>query len=543
MSARTLEPKVFLGKEGEDPNRWIKRYECFRKAYKWTDEEAVDYLDLFLEGRALNWYKGYIIANKDWANLNIKFCETFIDQDEETTSWNELINFSSEGKDVIEINGILTQLYSKAKISNESEKLKYLMKSLPSDKKRKILEKSITTFEEALSVLATEEKFQKIINNSDESPVEVKKSTKEVDTMKKLIDRFDGLSLNLISREKELEELIKSAQGSMQYRNYSNYKCFNCDRYGHKTEQCRNQNLQKIQNENGVNSSKMPVKNVSSEINCIDLDLFQNEVFLAEKRTNIEKLGNTPKRTRVVDKAPSSSELEEFVSKPRAQSRKPAAIKLSQNSTPYSIGHDLANSKVDLSYSQLLQVAPSVRSELIGLCKKQDVKELSNVESEVSNNTNCRGIVKIFDDRHWAVLDTGAACSVMSTALLKEIGLEVDSDSYQTVITADGTRHTTLGTVTQIPIEIANYKFPCDILIMDLDKPILILGTEWFSKYNAVLDLKSKELILEKPDVDVVLKLYTSKPKRIVRDEYEVYGIGIIVIRIRFVRIDPNRLI
>ncbi|OMJ08055.1 hypothetical protein AYI70_g11798 [Smittium culicis] len=152
--------------------------------------------------------------------------------------------------------------------------------------------------------------------------------------------------------------------------------------------------------------------------------------------------------------------MAEYADKPIIQSRNPVNIKLSQNKIPYSIGKYLDNSKADFSYSQLLQVAPCVRSELIGLCKKQDTKELSNVETEESNNTSCRGIIKIFDDRHWAVLDTGAARSVMSTALMKEIGLEVDSESYQTVITADGTRHSTPGVVSKAHIEIANYDFP-----------------------------------------------------------------------------------
>ncbi|OMJ24835.1 Pol polyprotein [Smittium culicis] len=525
MSAKTLEPKVFVGKEGDDPNRWIKRYECFRKTNKWSDDEAVDYLDLFLEGRALNWYKGYIISNKDWPKLKEKFCETFVDQDEETTAWNQLIGFSSEGKDIIEINGVLAQLYAKAKIVTDAEKIKYLMKSLSPEKKRKLLENSIETFEDALEVLA-KEKYEKIINSKNDPMVEVKNSIKEVDVMKKLIDRFDGLSLNLLNREKELASLIKSTQEKLQNKSYSNYKCFNCDKYGHSAEYCKNPpRSRQFKDSNYLKNNSE--KEVNKDLNCLELDLYENEVFIAEKRNINDTSAKPNKRNRIVDPEPTRIEMAEYADKPIIQSRKPATIKLSQNTIPYSIGKDLANSKADLSYSQLLQVAPSVRNELIGLCKKQDTKELSNVETEESNNTNCRGIVKIFDDRHWAVLDTGAACSVMSTALMKEIGLEVDSESYQTVITADGTRHSTLGVVSQVPIEIANYDFPCDVLIMDLKKPILILGTEWFSKYNAILDLKSKELILEKPDVDVVLKLYTNKPKRIVRDEYEVFGIGV----------------
>ncbi|OMJ30133.1 hypothetical protein AYI69_g337 [Smittium culicis] len=305
-----------------------------------------------------------------------------------------------------------------------------------------------------------------------------------MDVMKKFIDRFDGLSLNLLNREKELESLIKSTQEKLQNKNYSKYKCFNCDKYGHSAEYCKNppRNRQFKDNNYFKNNSE---NEVNKDLNCLEFDFDKNEVFMAEN-ININDISAKPnKRTRIVEPEPTRIEIAEYADKPKIQSRKPATIKISQDTIPYSIGKYLTNSKADLSYSQLLQVAPS------------------------------------------AVLDTGAACSVMLTALIKEIGLEVDSESYQTVITADGTRHSTLGVVSQVPIEIANYDFPCDVLIMDLKKPILILVTEWFSKYNAILDLKSKELILENPVLEVVLKLYKINPKIILRDEYEVFGVGV----------------
>ncbi|OMJ11363.1 hypothetical protein AYI70_g9772, partial [Smittium culicis] len=350
------------GKEGEDSSRWMKRYECFRKACKWSDSEATDYLDLFLEGRSLNWYKGFTINNKDWETVKLNFLEVFADKDEEITAWNELIKFDSTGKDSIEISGLLTHLFSKAKISNDHEKLKYLMKSLEPSKRRK---------------------------------------------------------------DKDLKE-----------------------------------------------------------INCVDLNYAENELFVSEKRQNNEIYPEAKKKSRGFDDVSEIGKVR-YKDHPKIQSRKPAVIKLSSNFVPYSIGNDLANTKVDLPYSQLLQVAPSVKNELLGLCKMQDTKELNHVDYNQSMNTNCRGLIKLFNERYWAVLDTGAACSVISSGLMNEIGLEIDDKDTQTVVTADG------------------------------------------SRYNAVIDLKFKELVLEKPEVDVVMKLYTSKPNKRFYDEFEVFGIGL----------------
>ncbi|OMJ07734.1 hypothetical protein AYI69_g11340 [Smittium culicis] len=456
MSAKVLEPKIFFGKEGEDSSRWMKRYECFRKACKWSDTEATDYLDLFLEGRSLNWYKGFIINNSDWEVVKAKFLEVFTEKDEEATSWNELIKFNSAGKDSIEISGLLTHLFSKAKIVSESEKLKYLMKSLDSAKRRKILESGAESFESALDILTKEEKYDKLIGDHENEDSSTKKLIKDLDNMDTLIKRFDSLSLNLLNRERELDKYLHRPVERPNYRTSQNFKCFNCNQYGHRMEQCRY--LKTL--EGNVKNSEMdkPIEgNRTKEIHCFDVQCEGTEIFAAEKRPITEDSASINKKVRVFD-----NEIDKDIKTkkhPVIQSRKPAVIKLSSNSEPYSIGLDLANSKADLSYSQLLQVAPSVRSELIGLCKRQDTKEINQVDFDDSMSTNCRGLVKLFGERYWVILDTGAACSVMTSAFMNDIGLEIEQKSDQTIITADGTKHRTMGSVSSLPITIANFSF------------------------------------------------------------------------------------
>ncbi|OMJ24272.1 hypothetical protein AYI69_g4693 [Smittium culicis] len=135
-------------------------------------------------------------------------------------------------------------------------------------------------------------------------------------------------------------------------------------------------------------------------------------------------------------------------------------------------------------------------------------------------NTTCRVLVKIFNDRYRAMLDAGVACSMISTAFMEEIGLELDEKSDQVVLTADGTKHSTLGSVTGLPIKVAKYSFPCKALVLEFAKHLLIKGTDWFSIYNDVIYIKSKDIILEKLEVEVVMRLYINKPNYRIRDEY-----------------------
>ncbi|OMJ23519.1 hypothetical protein AYI70_g2221 [Smittium culicis] len=265
-------------------------------------------------------------------------------------------------------------------------------------------------------------------------------------------------------------------------------------------------------------------------MNCIEIIKEKNtelDLFMAEKRSTPDSLPDKPKRLRVVDSEPILKAPELVKKRHRVQERKPIEIKLSEDTVPYSISENLADTKAELSISQLLKVVPSVRRELLSLYKRVETKELGRLEFEERANTNCRGLVTIFVKRHWAILDTGAECSVMSESMKIEMGLEVDTNDNQIIVTADGTRHNAYGTISGVPIKIANYSFPADILVLKAVKPMLILGTEWFSKYNAVLDLKSKELVLEANNADIVLKLYTKIPNKRIYEEIEIFGFGI----------------
>ncbi|OMJ11722.1 hypothetical protein AYI70_g6627 [Smittium culicis] len=331
--------------------------------------------------------------------------------------------------------------------------------------------------------------------------------------------------IDLIAKEKKCKNLSVVPTTS-------SIKCGNCSNYGHRSEDCKvkqsssnpNNNVSKKNSHNKVPNSQQ------KDISCIEIERksdIESDIFIAEKRPSSEATQEITKRSRIVDVIDDNVLIKEFKDRPKIQSRRPAEIKLSLNSTPYSIDHNLSTTKANLSLAQLLQVAPSLRNELLNLCKRSDPKYLDKVETEESPNTNCRGLVKIFHERYWAILDTGAACSVISTALMNQIGLEVDTGDSQVVITADGSKHNTLGTISKIPIKIANYDFPCNALVLDIDKPVLIMGTEWFSEYNAIIDLRARELVLEEQNVDVVLKIFVNSPKRRMRDEIEVHGIAI----------------
>ncbi|OMJ21169.1 hypothetical protein AYI70_g3633 [Smittium culicis] len=375
-------------------------------------------------------------------------------------------------------------------------------------------------------IIAKEEKLEREINSKPISIKESRTFVKEQDPLELLIKKFDELSVNLLNKESKMaypntEAITKNNW----YQNRSYERCTICSRNGHRTEQCSYKKSPPIESNNkSIDSAqKQPVR--SQEVSCLEIEVEKTvdyDCFAAEKRNLTTETPDKNKRPKVFETSPS-----EDAYRPRIQERRPQEIKLSETTIPYSISKNLSETKAELSISQLLQVAPSIRKELMGLCRKVETKEINELDLGEPNNTNCRGLITIFNKKYWAVLDTGAACSVISDKLMEELGLEVDQNSDQIIVTADGTRHNTMGTISSVPISIANYKFPCDVLVLKIDKPILILGTDWFNKFDAILDIESKELILEALAVGVVIKLYINTPNRRVYEEVEVFGVAV----------------
>ncbi|OMJ29906.1 hypothetical protein AYI69_g561 [Smittium culicis] len=144
---------------------------------------------------------GVNTESHDLESLKISFKLAFTDEDEDILAWNQLITFSSIGKDSVEIKGTLKYLFEKAKIVSPSEKLRYLTKSLPVSLRKKTITKEIITWEKAIELIAKEEKTEKLISNSGVSNNEKKFVVKDYYPLETLIQKLDEFSLNMFNRD------------------------------------------------------------------------------------------------------------------------------------------------------------------------------------------------------------------------------------------------------------------------------------------------------------------------------------------------------
>src|SRR5262249_34203478 len=97
-----------------------------------------------------------------------------------------------------------------------------------------------------------------------------------------------------------------------------------------------------------------------------------------------------------------------------------------------------------------------------------------------------------------AVIDSGAATSLITTRLLDDLQLDIDKASNLIVVTANGTRVRAEGEVSRLPINIHYLvtRIPVQV-IKSVDK-VLILGNDWLKYVNAHLDWETSELTIRR---------------------------------------------
>ncbi|OMJ21103.1 hypothetical protein AYI69_g5967 [Smittium culicis] len=544
INRKTLvEPKIFESGSDQDPEEWLERFELLAKLNGWIEQDQITLIQLYLGRKENVWYK----KNKNkfilWTNLREEFMIAFKDKDLEMIAWNKIQKIKQ--KDFLTIEDLeleLEYLFLKANINEDLVKFNCLMASLEIKSKRKVLESGIKGWRSTISKLKDVERVNRLLDDTkhsyvSDSPKEETDSRKivkihpEIESGEPMFEalnrRFEKLSLNLISKIDDVANKIETnlnrnkALPAFQG-NYNKPYCVFCKKEGHRRFECPEYSSY-------VNAENRKNQNVGShKINSLEFfdiedesDRKYEDIYVVDKRTlDVSEESKNLKKSKM---NPENVELEEMA-KQRTKIRRKLIPKMAENTEPYSLLNELQNTYPKINLVQLISASPSLRNELVGLCKKVEEKEVSQLDVSSSKITNCKAIVNIFGSYCWAVVDTGAACSVVSNSLLEKWGIEPDIRTNQLVVTADGAKHETNGKVSQVPIIIAGYKFPISLVVMDRKDDFLVLGTDWFIEHKAKIDMQSQELTLPVKNAEVIISLSTKSKDKFLED-VEIYTI------------------
>lgn len=114
-----------------------------------------------------------------------------------------------------------------------------------------------------------------------------------------------------------------------------------------------------------------------------------------------------------------------------------------------------------------------------------------------------------------AVLDSGANCSIMSINIAEKLGLDIDTNT-PTSLEGVATESDSIGWVYDIPVSVGFFTLVTDFIVVDDNKPALLLGTPWLDKAQAMIDFQSRLLYIRNSNdliFNVPISVHKTKDK------------------------------
>jgi len=102
--------------------------------------------------------------------------------------------------------------------------------------------------------------------------------------------------------------------------------------------------------------------------------------------------------------------------------------------------------------------------------------------------------VQINQQNIQAILDSGAAISIITSSLAKRLRLKIDEASKIIINTANGKRARALGKINTVKIIIGSIRMPITLQVIESPDENLLLGTDWFKRTKAVLNFDERKL-------------------------------------------------
>ncbi|OMH84444.1 Retrovirus-related Pol polyprotein from transposon [Zancudomyces culisetae] len=551
-------PVIFEAQGSFDPKEWIYRYKLIAKVNKWTDTDAIELIQLYLGKKELQWYKKNIKEFKDWDTLVTKFTEKYSSKEMNFVYWKKIQMIKQEDFASIEDFELeLEELFEKAEVTDEGVKWNCLMNALSEKNKRKVLESDHKKWADTIKLIKKSEQIKAVVkpkplSSKDrlnearkrfqdsrekfEQRNKMKEKAKQDNDYNDMMKQFEKLSVNVMNKVDEVVDRRLNKTRGRTYHDRFIPTCYHCGRKGHRKYECR----QLAQEETEYETSSED----SDDLNCIEVeDISYDEVYGADRvdknkpaigpykkkehlNINIKKFEvklkeNKIKNTKVIKPNKTIKEIEmkkaptlrsrESDPKAKAYTKKKYTIKAAENTDSYSLKEDLGTVFPKISMIQLLEASPKLAKEMVNLCKRVEDKEVNEIKYKETKTSNCKVTVEVFGQEVKTILDTGAACSVATPELVENWGLEVERDTSQMIITADGSKHASLGKVLDVPIRIGKQVFNADLTVMDRYDQSLILGTDWLVRHKATIDLELSQLIISNGGFSVHLPLKTSK--------------------------------
>ena len=131
---------------------------------------------------------------------------------------------------------------------------------------------------------------------------------------------------------------------------------------------------------------------------------------------------------------------------------------------PYSVVTDIKKQKADITFGQLFQAVPKLRSELSRSLRTPQTRRTKKTPQAEQLNAEIRSTAMYckasINGRSFPIIiDSGAAGSIVSKGLLDKLGVKIPRKSSVVIINVNGQKTSPLGEVDDLPLTIGGIQY------------------------------------------------------------------------------------
>ena len=154
---------------------------------------------------------------------------------------------------------------------------------------------------------------------------------------------------------------------------------------------------------------------------------------------------------------------------------------LLEDPTAFEVAKYLANQPSGLTLGQAAHMIPSYRQGIALAAKRTRASNFNNLHAEKDPRlvTAMQFELLVGKQPVTAIIDSGAATSIITHRLMKKLGYNISEPSKIVVVTTDGSKVKPLGVINGFPISINYLKIPTTVEVLESPEDLLLLGNDW----------------------------------------------------------------